>query len=118
MLGGAIPNLVYPAWRILKEHSWSVFGQAPQEILLSLSIGLMFFLFLACMGSGMKMLGAMGASIGFGIYQAMQIVGSQAVGVISGEWRGIHGRPRMQMAVAMGLTAVAVLILALSNAHK
>ena len=42
-------------------------------------------------GKGMILLGAFGASVGFGIQQAMQMTDAQAVGFIGGEWRGIHG---------------------------
>ena len=43
-------------------------------------------------------LGAGLASIGFGVQQAMQMLGGQSVGFISGEWRGVprgrRGPPR------------------------
>ena len=58
------------------------------------------------LGIGSLKLGALGASVGWGIYQAMQIIGGQAVGFLSGEWREVHGKPRNQMCAA-----IAVLIL-------
>jgi len=45
---------------------------------------------------GMLLLGTLGASVGFGIQQATQIIGGQGVGFISGEWRGVMGRPRIK----------------------
>ena len=47
------------------------------------------FLALTLPGKGMLMLGALGAAIGGGIQQAMQMVGGQGTGFISGEWRGV-----------------------------
>ena len=59
----------------------------------------------------MVMLGALGASVGTGIQQAMQIMGAQGVGFISGEWWGIVGRPRRQMIAAIVLLMIAVAIM-------
>lgn len=114
--GGALVNLAYPAWLLTRNRSWSVFSSAPGEMALSVMIGLAFFLFLLAMGTGMLWLGALGGSVGFGIYQASQISASQAVGFLSGEWRGVRGRPRRQMLLAIALLLVAVMIIAVGRA--
>ncbi len=45
------------------------------------------------MGKGMLLLGAApGASVGWGIQQAMQMAGTQMLGFASGEWRGVRDR--------------------------
>jgi len=115
LLGGALPNLAYPVWLLVRERSWGIFAEAPREILLSLLIGLIFFMALLFMGTGMKQMGALGASVGFGVYQAMQLAASQAVGIFSGEWRGIVGKPWFQMVASVGLILVAVAIFAVAN---
>ena len=67
------------------------------------------------LGRGMLFLGAIGASIGFGIQQAMQIMGNQGVGFVSGEWRGITGKPRLQMYLSLAILIVGVVILAFAK---
>jgi hypothetical protein len=67
------------------------------------------------MGKGMLLLGALGASVGWGIQQAMQMTGGQAVGFISGEWRGVTGKPRRQMYAAIAVLIVAAMIMAYGN---
>ena len=42
--------------------------------------------------------------------------GGQGAGFISGEWRNVHGRPRKQMGLAIGLMLVAILIMPRANA--
>ncbi len=64
------------------------------------------------------MLGALGASIGVGIQQAMQMVGGQGTGFISGEWRGVHGKPRLQMYASIALLIIAAFIMAYSKTIK
>jgi len=98
MLLGALINVVYP-WHLLKE--------SPNELGLSLIVGFNLFLAFALWFQGMLLLGPLGGSVGFGIYFALQILAAQGLGWISGEWRGVHGKPVIQM-----FTAVAVLVVA------
>ena len=67
------------------------------------------------MGSGMLWLGALGASVGFGIQQASQMIGSQGLGFISGEWKGVRGQPRNRMYLAIALLIVAAVVMAFGN---
>ena len=52
---------------------------------LSIIIGGQFCLAIALGGKGMVLLGVFGASVGAGIQQAMQMIGGQGLGFISGE---------------------------------
>ena len=60
----------------------------------------------------------LGAAIGGGIQQAMQMVGGQGTGFISGEWRGVHGKPRLQMYASIALLIIASFIMAYSKTIK
>jgi hypothetical protein len=98
-----------------KKKSWAVLAQSPRDAMLSGLIGLTMCVSIALMGKGMLLLGILGASVGFGIQQSSQMLGNQAVGFIGGEWKGVLGRPRMQMYFAIVLLLVAAAILAYGN---
>ena len=115
LLGGALINLLYPAYRLTKNKSWKVLKEAWREGALATLIGLNICAGIALMGKGMLLLGALGASAGFGIQQATQMLGSQGVGFISGEWRRVNGRPRMQMYTAILILITAAIVLAYAN---
>lgn len=115
LLGGALVNITYPAILMTKKKSWNVLLTSWKEVIFSLIIGFNFCIAIATMGSGMLMLGAMGASIGFGIQQAMQMLGNQGVGFISGEWRGVNGKPRYYMYTSIALLIIAATIMAYAN---
>ena len=83
--------------------------------MLAVLIGVDFSLAVALMGKGMLLLGALGASVGFGIQQAMQMTGTQLLGFTSGEWRGVHGKPRLQMYLALAILFVAAVVMAYGN---
>lgn len=111
LFGGALVNILYPAWLMTKNRSWGALLGSWSEVLLGVLIGTQLILAFGLQGLGMVMLGALGASVGTGIQQAMQIMGSQGVGFVSGEWRGIGGRPRTQMIAAIVVLIIAVTIM-------
>ena len=113
--GGALVNLLYPAYLMTINKSWHVLAQCWRDVGLATLIGVNFIVAVVLMGKGMLMLGALGASVGFGIQQAMQMLGNQGVGFISGEWRGVYGPPRNWMYVAIALLIVAAIVMAYGN---
>jgi hypothetical protein len=67
------------------------------------------------LGKGMLLLGPLGASVGFGVVQGTLILGGQALGLLSGEWRGVTGKLRVHIGLAIGVLVLSLLILALGN---
>jgi hypothetical protein len=115
LVGGALVNLGYAAYLLTRNKSWNVLFQSGGELALAVLIGVDFSLAVALMGKGMLLLGALGASVGFGIQQAMQMTGTQLLGFVSGEWRGVHGKPRLQMYLALAILFVAAAVMAYGN---
>ena len=112
MLFGVIVNLLYPAYLMTKKKTWHILKEKPKEIGLSLIVGFNLFLAFALWGLGMLLLGPLGASLGFGLYFAFQIVGAQCLGWISGEWKGIKGKPIYMMMIAVAILLIASGIMA------
>jgi len=115
LVGGALVNLAYAAYLLTKNKSWGVLAQSGGELALAVIIGIDFSLAVGLANKGMLLLGALGASVGWGIQQAMQMTGTQLLGFISREWRGVYGKPRTQMYLAIGIFVVAAAILAFGN---
>ena len=116
LLGGSLINILYPAWLMTKNRSWHVLGKSWKELALASIIGLNMAVGIVLMGSGMVLVGAaLGASVGFGIQQAAQMLGGQGLGFISGEWRAVQGKPRTLMYAAIAVLIVAALIMAFGN---
>jgi hypothetical protein len=115
MFLGALVNVVYPAMLMTGRRSWHVLRESPREAGLSLIVGVNLFLAFALWFQGMILLGEMGGSVGFGIYFVAQILGAQALGLVSGEWRGVHGKPAIHMAVAVTILVVAAGIMAYAH---
>jgi hypothetical protein len=115
LVAGALLNIGYAIHLLNRNKSWHVLRQSGREFMLAIVIGVNFSLAVTLMGKGMLLLGALGASIGWGIQQAMQMTGSQLLGFVSGEWRGVLGTPRLQMYLAIALLIAAGVVLAYGN---
>jgi hypothetical protein len=115
LLGGALINVTYPAYLMTKNSSWNVLLESWKELGLAVVMGFNFIIGVAIMGKGMLLLGPLGASVGFGVQQATQMLGSQGVGFASGEWRGVEGKPRRQMYLAVAVLIAAALVMAYGN---
>lgn len=115
LLGAALVNVAYPAYLMTKNRSWGVLAKHPRDLALSLVYGLLFFIPSALLGKGMLLLGALGASVGWGLVQGTLILGGQMLGFVSGEWRGVHGRPRRQIYTAIVILIGAMVIFAFAN---
>jgi hypothetical protein len=115
LLAGGLVNVAYPAYLMTRNRSWNILFQSGREIGLAMLVGINFFVAVALMGKGMLLLGALGASVGFGIQQATQILGGQAVGFISGEWKNALAGPRRKMYAAIIVLVCAAAIMAYAN---
>jgi L-rhamnose-H+ transport protein len=114
--GAALVNILYPLLLLSRNRSWAIIGSHPGELVLALLYGALFFIPSVLLGEGIFKLGSLGASIGWGIVQGTLILGGQLLGFISGEWRGVSGRPRMQIYSAIAVLVISMLILAAANA--
>lgn len=115
MFLGCLVNVIYPAFLMTRDRSWGVIKANPRELGLSLIVGLNLFLAFALWFQGMILLGPMGGSVGFGIYFALQILGAQVLGLVSGEWRGVRGKPVTQMIVAVVILVGAAAVMAYAS---
>lgn len=117
MMAGVLVNLIYSAYVMTRNGSWHVLWSSWREMVFPAWMGVQFCGAIALLGNGNLMLGALGASVGWGIYQAMQILGNQAIGFLSGEWRCVPSRPLRQMGAAIAILIVAAAIMAYGNSR-
>ena len=114
-LGGVMVNILFPMYLLFKNRSWSVLTSSKQEFVLAAMIGVNMIISMSLQGYGMRMIGALGAAVGIGLQQASQIMGGQILGFISGEWRGVFGKPIHRMYAAIGLLIIAAVIMTYGN---
>lgn len=113
--GAALVNVLYPVYLMTKNNSWGILVGNGREIVLSIVYGILFFIPSLLLGKGMLLLGPLGASVGIGVQQSMQMLGAQGLGFVSGEWRAVTGKPRMHIYIAIVILVIAIVIMAFGN---
>ncbi len=114
--GGALLNVLFPLFLMVRGRNVNTLVSAPKDFALTLLMPLCFVTSLLCMGNGMRMMGALGASLGFGLQQGLSILTAQGVGVFTGEWKGVLRRTRVLMIGAVVLMLAAVCAMAFLRA--
>ena len=114
-VGGALVNIIYAVFWMTKKKTWNLLFIRKDELICGALFGAQFIISVILMGRGMVLLGILGASVGYGIQQSMQVIGNQVVGFVGGEWKGVTGKPRKTMYLALVVIFIAVVILAYSN---
>lgn len=115
LFGAALINILYPVYLLTRNKSWHIIPKNSKDILLSAFYGLLFFIPSVLLGKGMLLLGALGASVGWGINQGLIIIGGQILGFSAGEWKGVSGKPRRYIFIAIAILIVSMVILAIGN---
>jgi len=116
MIGGMVPNLLYPIMLCTRNGSWRTFVSSPQtDIPLSMLMGFLFIGSTAVYGVAALHLGALGASVGWGIMQIMQIVVGNLFGFLTGEWKAAHSRLVRLMLTGLAVLVIASILMALGN---
>jgi L-rhamnose-H+ transport protein len=111
LAGGAVPNLLYPLWLLQRNKTWANFRPIWPEITLGMIMGLLWMGSVAIYGTATTLLGVLGASIGWSIYQICIIFMSNGSGWIAGEWKGVSPASKVLLfsgLVLLGLATVAI----------
>lgn len=116
MLGGMVPNLVYPCVLCFRNSSWKIFLTSPRsDVALSISLGILFMGSTVLYGLGAVRLGLLGTSVGWGIMQIMQIVVGNVSGFLTGEWKLAGPTPVRLMIGGVAVLVAASIIMAYGN---
>jgi L-rhamnose-H+ transport protein len=96
LLGGLIPNVGYSVYLLQRNSSWAAFGQSARDLFWPALMGVLWMGAFALYGMSAVYLGALGTSIGWGLFQIFMIIAATMSGLLTAEWRGA---PRNAMAL-------------------
>lgn len=119
LLGALVFNMGYPAYLITRTSSWtSLFcgdGTADYWYRSSL-MGVLWFGAVLLYGGGASIIGRSGAVYGWALFTATTILTSNVWGVLTGEWKGAGGQPKILMWLSASLLVGAFVIIAAQQA--
>jgi L-rhamnose-H+ transport protein len=115
LAGGLVANLVYSIYLLNRNKSWGNFRRMRPDLFLGILMGVLWMGSVAIYGMAAGYIGALGTSVGWGIYQIIMILAANLSGVLTGEWKGAGRRPALALGAGLAFLAGAVVVMALVN---
>jgi len=115
--GGYLAVLIFSGSAMIKNGTWKKFAEAGTryDFIRAVCLGALSFLALVFYGMGASSLGALGTTVGYGVFLSLSIVVALVFGFMIGEWRGATKRSVTTLYLGMGTLIAAVAILAFGN---
>lgn len=116
---GFVPNLLYCVYLLSRGRGWGLFFTAgwPREAALGLAMALLWLSGIIVYGMGAPMLGTYGPSVGFALFVSAQILISNTLGLLAGEWKGTSSATRRLIYVGIAVIIGAVAVLSLGGLY-
>lgn len=115
LAGGFVPNAAYSLYLLKRNRSWSGFKEKSPDLLLSALMAVLWMGAFAVYGMSAALLGDLGTSIGWGLFQIFMIMTASLSGLLTGEWRRTSSKSRTFLAAGMFFLLVATLMLTAAN---
>jgi len=115
LLGGFVPNVLYSLYLLRREKTWSVFQEKPADAVWPVSMALLWMGAFALYGMSSVLLGSLGTSVGWGLFQIFMIMIATLSGLLTGEWRGAPRRALAFLAAGLCVLSGATCLLAMGS---
>jgi L-rhamnose-H+ transport protein len=117
MLAGGIPSLLYCSYLILKNKNAHQFraAETSHHWFLTALMAFLWFASTILYGAATTNLGQLGTVFGWPLFMSVIVITAAIWGLISGEWRGSGSKPRIVMAIGVGLLVVAIFVLSFAG---
>jgi L-rhamnose-H+ transport protein len=115
LAGGFLPNVGYSLFLLRKNKTWSSFKPVTPDVVLPISMGILWMGAFALYGMSAIYLGSLGTSIGWGLFQIFMIMTAALSGVLTGEWRGAPRSATIALISGFVCLAGATTLLAIGN---
>jgi len=118
LLGGLMTNVIYCSALLCRNKTWSDYRKDNtfSHWFLAALMGAIWMPSIALYGRAAVMMGDLGGSAGWGLYMGMVIVISNFWGFVTGEWRGVRGKPVQLMGLGIVLLLMAILLIGYGTA--
>ncbi|MDW5265180.1 MULTISPECIES: L-rhamnose/proton symporter RhaT [Acidobacteriaceae] len=115
LLGGLVPNILYSLYLLRKNRSWGVFTRHSPDVLWAALMAILWMGAFALYGVSSVYLGALGTSIGWGLFQIFMIMTATTSGLLTAEWRRASRRAMMFLGSGMAALIGATVLLSMGG---
>jgi L-rhamnose-H+ transport protein len=115
LAGGFLPNVAYSVHLLRRHRSWEMFSLVWPDTFLPILMGVLWMGAFALYGMSSTYLGALGTSIGWGLFQIFMIMTAILSGVWAGEWKSAPRTSILLLALGFACLTTATTLLAMGN---
>lgn len=116
LAGGLLPNLAYSLYLLFRNRTWGLFrGPWLPDAGFATLMGIFWMGSMSIYGVASVYLGALGTSVGWGLFQIFMIMTANFGGVVTGEWTTAPRAALHTLYAGLALLTAATLILAAGN---
>ena len=119
-LGGLISSLGFSSIQLFRNQTWPGFANSDstKNLALTLVMAIGHFACLFFYGLGGWMLGELGTSVGFAIFQSGSVLIGNGLGFMTGEWKGASGESKKWLACGLTVLILGIIIVSIGNTMK
>jgi L-rhamnose-H+ transport protein len=92
LLGGLVVNLGYSFYLLFRNRTWGNFAERPAEAGSAILAGSIWMMAIAIYSSGTVLLGILGVSVGWALFQITTVLSVNLAGLMTGEWKAAARR--------------------------
>jgi L-rhamnose-H+ transport protein len=115
LLGGFVPNVAYSVFMLWRGKSWRIFQQDRMEVIWPGLMAVLWMGAFALYGMSAVLLGALGVSVGWGLFQSFMIITATISGVLTAEWKGAPRSARILLTLGLICLLLATLLLSVAG---
>jgi L-rhamnose-H+ transport protein len=116
LLGGLVPNAIYCVYLFRKNGTWGAFrGPWVMDASMASLMAVFWMGAIAVYSVATVWMGALGTSVGWGLFQIFNIMTANVCGLVTGEWRAAPAGARRTLYAALALLTLATMLLAAGN---
>lgn len=116
-LGGFISSCGFCAFLLFKNKSWGGFQNtgSARNIFLALIMAVGHFACLLAYGEGSRLLGDLGTSVGFSIFQSGSLLIGNGLGLFTGEWKGASAKSKNWLFTGLAVLILGIVVVSYGN---
>jgi L-rhamnose-H+ transport protein len=115
LLGGFVPNVVYSVFLLWRGKSWHIFRHDCVEVIWPTLMGVLWMGAFALYGMSAVLLGALGVSVGWGLFQSFMIITATISGILTAEWKRASRSATVLLMLGLVCLLLATLLLSVAG---
>jgi L-rhamnose-H+ transport protein len=115
LLGGFVPNAAYSVFLLWRGKSWHVFQHDYGEVIWPSLMAVLWMGAFALYGMSAVLLGALGVSVGWGLFQSFMIITATISGILTAEWKRASRSATILLMLGLACLLLATLLLSVAG---